>query len=213
MPSEGEVRSQLLVEGKDDLHVIFHLLRRHKVHCGGESPDACCIRECNGINGVVRQVRPSARSCDRLGVVVDANQQLAERWAQLQKCLEGAGVKLPKEPDRDGTVVEGITPDRRVGVWLMPDNSSKGALEQFVEKLVPQADPCWPYAGKATSHAKELGARFRDTDVLKVRMHTWLAWQEVPGRPFGTAITNRYFRDDSAEALRFVDWFRHLFGA
>src|SRR5436190_24268592 len=38
--------------------------------------------------------------------------------------------------------------------------------------------------------AKTLRSYFK---VSKALIHTWLAWQEKPGRPLGLAITARYF--------------------
>ncbi len=45
----------------------------------------------------------------------------------------------------------------------------------------------------------------------KAVLHAWLAWQNNPGRPYGTAIKSGYLRHDSAAARRFVAWFRQLF--
>ncbi len=42
-------------------------------------------------------------------------------------------------------------------------------------------------------------------------MRTWLAWQEEPGKPFGTAITARYLDADAPPAKALVDWMRRLF--
>jgi len=48
-------------------------------------------------------------------------------------------------------------------------------------------------------------------DRGKSTLHTWLAWQETPGLPFGTALRAEFFRHDTEDALRFVAWFRRLF--
>ena len=45
----------------------------------------------------------------------------------------------------------------------------------------------------------------------KSHLHTWLAWQREPGRPFGTALTAQIFGHDSPETLAFLAWFRRLF--
>jgi len=110
-----------------------------------------------------------------------------------------------------GTISQGIYPDWKVGIWIMPDNKRDGKLENFLSTLVPVNDQCWDYAGKASTHAKQLGAKFPDKECLKAKIHTWLAWQETPGLPFGTAMTATYFRHDSPEALKFTEWFRRLF--
>lgn len=95
----------------------------------------------------------------------------------------------------------------------MPDKATPGTLENFVSWLVPDGDPCWEHADTTTVEARRLGASCTAwRDHLKSQLHTWLAWQEVPGNPFGTALKARTFRHDSDVALRFVDWFRRLFG-
>ena len=55
------------------------------------------------------------------------------------------------------------------------------------------------------------GASYPDGDVRKAVLHAWLAWQQEPGLPYGTAIRARYFMHDSPVAARFVAWFRRLF--
>lgn len=61
--------------------------------------------------------------------------------------------------------------------------------------------------------AKKHGARYANKDYLKAVLHTWLAWQKEPGRPYGTAIKARYFGANSAAVKRFINWFRNVFGA
>ena len=92
----------------------------------------------------------------------------------------------------------------RVGVWLMPDNRRIGALEDFLQDLIDDSDVLLPHARESTARAKAKGARFPDKDSKKALVHTWLAWQEEPGRPYGVAIKARYLRDDSDAAERFV---------
>ncbi len=57
------------------------------------------------------------------------------------------------------------------------------------------------------------GAAFPEAKRLKAVLHTWLAWQERPGVPYGLAIKARYFGHDSPAARAFVEWFRRVFGA
>lgn len=94
----------------------------------------------------------------------------------------------------------------------MPDNGATGSLEAFLSSLVPTGDPLWPLAQRSTDQAKNLGARFSDASHPKAELHTWLAWQKQPGRPFGTALTARYFQHDAPAAQAFVDWYRQLVG-
>ena len=100
----------------------------------------------------------------------------------------------------------------RVGVWVMPDNQGTGALEDFLKELIEEEDPLIRHAEESASQAVALGAGFPEKHTNKAVLHTWLAWREQPGRPYGLAIKLRYFRDDSEAAQRFVAWFSRVFG-
>jgi hypothetical protein len=202
---------RLLVEGSDDRHCILHLMKRHNVDWSSAAPMLPYVHDCGGFSPLLASLRVSAKTYCRLGIMVDANADMRGRWIQVKDGLGRAGVTLPESPRADGVVVPGMYPDWRVGVWLMPDNERPGQLEDFLGKLVPPNDTCWAYAAEAARRARGLGARFVDKDFPKAGVHTWLAWQETPGLPFGTAITAKYFGVDSPEALRFVAWFNQLF--
>jgi len=203
--------ARLLVEGRDDKHSVIHLMRRHDVDWDSDAEAIPYVRDCGGVDALLESVSVSAKSYPRLGVMIDANDEMQARWTCVKSRLASAGVKLPASPDANGTIIHGFYEDWRIGVWLMPDNNSHGKLEHFLKTLVPTADPCWAYTQEATEHAKEIGAKFPDKKSLKARIHTWLSWQKEPGLPFGTAITATYFMHDSPEALKFVSWFNRLF--
>ena len=94
----------------------------------------------------------------------------------------------------------------------MPDNRKTGALEDFLRDLIDEGDLLPPLAEDSSRKAKQLGAQYSDGDYWKAVLHTWLAWQKEPGRPYGTAIKARYFGADGATAERFINWFRNVFG-
>jgi hypothetical protein len=94
----------------------------------------------------------------------------------------------------------------------MPDNQRDGKLENFLAELIAADDPLIGHAQKATAEARGLGATFSVPDVIKAEVHSWLAWQDEPGKPYGQAMMARYFQHDAAVAARFVAWFRRLYG-
>jgi hypothetical protein len=53
--------------------------------------------------------------------------------------------------------------------------------------------------------------RFSKLDEPKAVIHTWLAWQEEPGRPLGTAITARYLDPHVPEVDVLVAWLNRLY--
>lgn len=69
-------KNVLLVEGKDDDSVFYHLSNHHQIQGGFR------IKKKNGINQLVDEldVELDASGLERLGVVVDADVDLTARW-------------------------------------------------------------------------------------------------------------------------------------
>ena len=208
-------RSRLHVEGTDDKHAILHLLIRHGVDYDQDPWPASfpSIRAIGGKDDLLEGVEAAVRLSNNqsIGFVLDANSSLRDRWNAVSSRLCRVGVDVPNVIPREGFIGESQAFRARVGVWLMPDNQREGTLENFLRDLVEEKDTLLPYAEESTKHAKILCAGFADNDADKAVLHTWLAWQEEPGRPYGTAIRARYFRDDSPAAQSFVAWFRTVF--
>ena len=209
--------SILRVEGKDDTHAIVHLLLRHGVDCESIPVRIKSVRgdgdEPSGADRLLAEMETDvlASTGRSIGFVLDADEVPGDRWNAVSGRLKPVGLTLPDEIPPEGFVDDASTIQARVGVWLMPDNRRSGALEEFLRDLVESEDPLLPIADTSTRHAKEQGARFPDSDRRKAVLHAWLAWQERPGLPYGTAIRARYFGHDSAAALAFVAWFRRVF--
>jgi hypothetical protein len=202
---------RLLVEGPNDKHSVIHLMKRHNVNWDDPNQAVPYVHDCGGFDLLVESIRVSIKSYHRLGIIVDANMDMYKRWEKVTNEFSKIDITIPESPNPDGTIITGIYTDWKVGIWLMPDNQQKGILEDFLSKLIPSDDKCWPYADEATKHAKQIGALFPNKALSKARIHTWLAWQENPGLPFGTAITAKYFQVDSHEAMKFAQWFKDLF--
>ena len=211
-------RSRLVVEGTDDEHAIRHLLVRHGIDCDA-APAAGWLPSFTPAGGrekllEVVTTTVSLSNGRAVGFVLDANSSLQDRWNAMVSRLREMDVETPDTIPPDGFVGESPTYRARVGVWLMPDNQRSGALEHFLKTLIHEDDPLIEHARDSTARARDLGARYPDDDngVAKAVLHAWLAWQENPGLPYGSAIRARYFRHDSPVAERFVGWFHRLFG-
>ena len=204
---------QLLVEGKNDRHVIWALCEQHQL------PETFSVEVPmqevgQGIEVLLSEVpiRLRQENLRTLGIVVDADRDLSGRWQAVRDRLNASGYKdIPKSPSPEGWV--DAPPDLpRVGVWLMPNNQLPGMLEDFVAHLLPPDDVLRPKAELILQDIEQ-GELNRYTLVHrpKALIHTWLAWQEAPGMPMGQAITAQVLRYDSAIALTFVAWLKLLF--
>jgi hypothetical protein len=209
-------RSSLHVEGPDDVHSIVHLLIRHGIDYDAKLwPSAFPkLKAVGNVETLLKGIEAAVElgTGRTVGFVLDADSPLLSRWQAVRDRLESVGVDTPNEPPPEGFVGHSSTYRSTVGVWLMPDNRHDGKLETFLHTLIDEHDALIDHAKAATNKAAELGARFPEVDHLKAVIHTWLAWQKEPGRPFGTAIRARYFRHDSPAAVAFVAWFREVYG-
>lgn len=197
----------LIVEGKDDLHTIVHLIGEF----GGLPEEQLpLVISAGGVENLLRRMPTYIKSVPLLGLVVDADEDPRARWLQLRQRLVSQGLSCPEQADPAGTVTHGIQAGWQVGVWMMPDNQGAGAIEGFLETLVPQhQNAIYSHACTSTDRARELGAPFRH--IGKARIHTWLAWQEFPGLPYGSALKARTFDASGELAQRFVTWTQALY--
>jgi len=193
---------RVLVEGSDDLHLIKNVAREHGVDIEKE------VHSCEGIEPLLDEVLPVSLKAGyaAIAVVVDADTDLEARWKAVAHRLTAAGYEVPERPPKDGLILSNRRP--AVGVWLMPDNSLPGSLEDFAARLIPPDDALWPRALNAVADIPANERRF--TAVRKAEIHTYLAWQEEPGKPLGLAVTKKYFQTDAELCRRFVSWLRQL---
>lgn len=214
MPGSME-RSRMHVEGPDDQHSIVHLLRHHGIDYDPKPwpPEFPEFKPIGGIRELLEGIGTAVQlSTGRaIGFVLDADSPLLDRWQAVRDRMRAVDVAAPPQPPPEGFIGESGTYRCRVGVWLMPDNQHDGKLETFLQTLISEHDLLIDHASGATERAKQLGAEFRHSDRLKAIIHAWLAWQEAPGLPYGTAIQAKYFRHETPVAGVFVAWFRRLF--
>ena len=55
------------------------------------------------------------------------------------------------------------------------------------------------------------GNFFKEIDLEKAIIHTYLAWQDEPGYPLGKAITAQSLRPETPIAREFTNWLTRLF--
>ena len=205
----------LLVEGDDDEHVVYHICRNYGI------PAVLDIRNQQGVERLLANIRIGIESADdvgdAVGILVDADQSAQRRWQAVRDQLAAAGYRgLPDRPDRAGVIVDppADTLLPRAGVWIMPDNQNTGYLENFLRFMVPAAQSAlFEHAEASVAGIPPAERLFSPVDAPKALIHTWLAWQEDPGRPFGTAITAGFLNPDVSEAAAFATWLQNLFFA
>ena len=198
-----------MVEGADDFNLLFHFVHLHKL------VGVCTVIEGKGIDDVLDSLRLRLRLGDveRIGIVVDADEAAQPRWESIRSILISNGYdtdQLPPSLSGNGTIIRQIDLPT-VGVWVMPDNFNPGMVENFVEMLIPQDDVLWPVAARCVDNIAIAQRRFIPEHLTKAKIHTWLAWQQEPGKPIGQALRKKYFDGEAAPAVAFASWMRTLF--
>lgn len=176
----------VLVEGKDDLNVVAHLLRRHlNIE---DVKQRLNIQDKQSVDKLLRDLRNDLQRSElkRLGIIVDADTDIEARWAAIRDRLLNLAdieINVPEKLTAEGLVFDAKRQDRvvKVGVWVMPDNQLPGILEDFIAFLVPPGDKLWPRMKQCIADIPQAERRFIPERQSKAEIHTWLAWQEEPG--------------------------------
>ena len=206
---------KLLVEGHTDKRVLPYLLEANGVTWEAAGEPIVYIEPCDGIDQMLKpgaiEAELGASGLEALGVMVDANGDARGQWTRVRDRCSGHFPSLPVEIPAEGLEIAHAT-GPRFGVWIMPDNRMKGALEDFLAQLVPiKSNSLFTFAEQCAAEAAKRGARFKPSHVTKATIHTWLAWQDEPGKSLHQAIDHRVLDPEKPESKPFVHWFRRLF--
>ena len=207
-PCKYQGKRVLLVEGIDDCHVILALCQAHGVL------ETFGIYQCGGFTEVLKRLNALILQPDApevIGVVLDADSPgVMARWQQISAKSELKHYSFPTNPDINGTVISAPTGKPRLGIWLMPDNTNPGMLEDFLTELAPLEGITAAKNCVASAQQQQL-ASFKPTHLSKAVIHTYLAWQDEPGKPLGQSVTSRVLQPDMAIARSFTAWLTKLF--
>lgn len=205
-----EELAQLLVEGQDDKYVILALCKQYNV----AQTFSIETSSSSGVEALLRSipVRLKSSGLRAFGAVLDADENLEQRWQAITDRLAKAGyTSVPNQPAHSGTIID-ESGKPRVGIWLMPDNQFPGMLEDFVAHLIPKDDMLRPKAQRVLDEIESQKLnRYPLVHHPKALIHTWLAWQRNPGQPMGLAITAQTLDRNEALAQSFVNWLNALF--
>jgi hypothetical protein len=207
MSANEEFSSQLLVEGNDDQHVIWALCVKFNLRQNFE------VIDCKGIEKLYEQipVRFKQSGINTIGIIVDADTNLQSRWTSLKGLLTKQGFTMPEELPAEGLILSNAD-NKRIGVWIMPNNNLNGMLEDFISFLVPKDDKLLPIVNATLQNLEDQKLnKYSITHKSKAAIHSWLSWQEDPGTPMGLGITKRYLTTNEETCLQLTNWLTALF--
>lgn len=198
----------LLVEGKNDCHVVLALCEYNAL------PENFGIYQCENDTGILKRLNALIIQPDppeSIGVIIDADEpDVSRRWQQIQQKIKNHEYTFPESPDIHGTIISNNSGKPNLGIWLMPNNQNPGMLEDFLIEMADQNSIS--AASHCVETAKDKGlSTFKDIHFSKALIHTYLAWQDEPGRPLGQSVTAHSLKPDTEIANIFVEWLKKLF--
>lgn len=205
---------KLLVEGNEDKRVIPELIEANGITWGNKKEQAIVYIE--SYDGIENLLNPdliyaelNASGLVSLGLIIDADDDPKNQWKRIRNvCLETIP-DLPEALPEKGLIH--TYNSIKFGVWIMPDNQTRGMLETFLTYLIDENDYLWDYTKEVVQEAKNKGAKFKETYTDKSAIHTWLAWQYTPGRQLHNAVMERILNPKHPKAETFITWFKSLY--
>ena len=146
----------LLVEGKDEQYTLPFFMEEY-VDWGDKKNPIVMINQLEGVENLLKPGLIEAESktpgLKAIGVILDANDSFESRWSRVRERCRKVAIDFPEQLPPGGVVhvrADGL----RIGVWIMPDNRSRGMLETFLGLLlIPERVTLWDFARDACDRA------------------------------------------------------------
>lgn len=206
----------LLVEGKEDKMVIPYVMEAFIPWPDSAEERPVTIEEFGGIGPLLQpgviEAKIKTSGLRALGIMIDADDDPQRRWNLVRDRCVKAFPEFPESMPSTGLIVaneEGL----KLGVWVMPDNQTRGMLETFLAYFVPtESESLWAYSSECCAESRAAyNAPYKKAHFDKAKIHTWLAWQDPPGCQLHTALLTKALKPGSPSADSFVLWFRTLY--
>ena len=209
-PPQGNNEFALLVEGEDDKHFVQHIDKKLNLNLPTSRE---FIFDSGGFPQILKVLRVQIKVPGRkaIGIMVDANSDLVDRWKSLKEELKNEGIEIPPNPKIGGTIIKAPSNQKpRTGIWIMPDNNSNGELEDFVIQMIPKNDSVWPLAESYIDGIPSNSRKFRSSKIRRAKLYAWLSTREMPSR-MGLAVTKGDLDLRGKLTKQFADWLTKMF--
>jgi hypothetical protein len=203
--------NRLIVEGVDDYHFIANLLYNYSIKFDKKTQYE--IKAEKGIYKLFKHLPGELIASDylSLGIIVDADQDIKSRIDTFNNFLLSNKMERYNSVNNQGFICN-YHDNKKIGIWIMPDNQNTGCLENFISSLIDPNDKLWPIANSIVTTVSQTEMRFMPQHTIKAEIHTWLAWQKQPGMRMGQVFESKYINPHSPQAKNFVNWVKRLFG-
>lgn len=153
---------------------------------------------------------------DALAIVVDADRcrdggGVEKTVRQIQEKIRTPGYDQGPEHLSTGGLLfkhnDGL-PD--FGVWVMPDNTNEGMLEDWILQSVSSNEH--DLLQQAQTAVENLSCqKFKENKLSKAKVATWLAWQENPGEGLYYTVSQGLLDPNSTLHSGLEKWIKTVF--
>jgi len=150
----------------------------------------------------------------RLAVVVDADSVVNGGGYQraidrVTETVEQCGFTLIPNP-AGGILFQHGDGLADFGLWVMPNNSDEGMLEDWIKSCV-HPDEHELFAHAETVVATLPQTKFKPIHISKAEVATWMAWQKQPGHGIYRAVEDQLIDMNSALFKELCVWLTHIY--
>lgn len=150
---------------------------------------------------------------NRLAAIVDAdygnNNGYNHAIETVTKIVAPYGFTLKPDPIA-GVLFEHDDGLADFGLWVMPNNSNEGMLEDWIKSCVH------PDEHELFTHAQEVvdtlpQTKFQHIHISKAEVATWLAWQKKPGHGLYRIVEDELIDANSTPHRELSAWLNHIY--
>ncbi|MBD3167183.1 hypothetical protein GF324_11320 [bacterium] len=209
----------MIVEGIDTAHFVPELMENY-IGRWETGPDQYLVNidspggQDDILNDAYMYAKLRSPEVSYLGLVLDAEGDLSSLWIRISSLFATYGFGLDDHPPSKGYIGKSESINKKLGIWIFPDNQTNGMLEDFIILLLSdQSHSLFDFAKDATEKAKsDKNAPFKEVHRSKAEVRNWLAWQDPPGIQYHHAeLCKSVLNLRASTGLAFRDWFMELF--
>jgi hypothetical protein len=190
----------LVVEGKDDINFSEKLLEYIGIL------DSVDIRSSEGKDNL-KNLMPAFKfttgfkNIEKIAVLWDADKNARDAFKQVTDVLKKIGLPSPKKPG------EFSSGSPSVGIFIMPDNSSNGMLEDLCLESVKdhEAMKCVDNFIACTQELKE-----QPDNISKAKVQVFLASRSKIANSIGRAAQKGYWNFNSEKLQPLINFLKQL---
>lgn len=210
----------LLVEGETDQGFLIEVLKVLNLQVDVKvAPPKELGGDYNSKQGVLNYLptllnQLADGSLINLAVVVDADTSPdgGYQWTfdLVDKIVKPIGYSL-KASTIGGLIFEHDDGLADFGLWVMPDNTQEGMLEDLLKECIHTNEQA--LFAHAQSVVKKLPKpqKFKSIHSSKAEIATWLAWQKKPGHGLYSAVTDQLLDSNKPLYADLIAWMKHIF--